>query len=622
MCGISGILSENEIINADIRNMTSALAHRGPDAEDVFINANSRVALGHRRLSVIDPTEGANQPMISSDGRFVIVFNGEIYNYRSLRKALIEVNPGIHFETQSDTEVLLYGFINWGTDLCAKLEGMFAFAIYDQSEQQLFLCRDRVGKKPLYYHYGESDFLFASEIKSLLKHPVLRGRAAVNYSAINTFLHLGYMPEPETAYVHIKKFPAGHFAFIKSGLLFKITRYSNLDSHVTEQKNWKIPEAMKTLQSTLVKAVEKRLISDVPLGAFLSGGTDSSLIVALASRLKNERMKTFSIGFREDRFDESAYARKISTILKTDHVEYQLEEAEAVAVLEKCLQHFDEPFADTSAIPMMLVSKLARREVTVALTGDGGDELFMGYGSYDWANALDKSWMQLLQGPLSFAFRTLGNDRFKRVAFLLEKVKSEEIRSHIFSQEQYFFTRKEILSMSCRAGSKVENIDYEDPAMPQRNSGEKQALYDLQHYLKDDLLVKVDRASMFYGLECRCPFLDPDVISVALNLPADYKKRDGERKWILKEMLKDFLPRELIFRQKHGFSIPLAQWMKRDLAYLIVKYLDKAMVEDIAIVKYEHVAQLKNAFRKGQHFLYHRLWVLIVAHKWLYENTR
>jgi asparagine synthase (glutamine-hydrolysing) len=258
----------------------------------------------------------------------------------------------------------------------------------------------------------------------------------------------------------------------------------------------------------------------------------------------------------------------------------------------------------------------------VALTGDGGDELFLGYGAYDWANRLDQFWVSLFQSPLSYALKKLGNNRMKRIGFLLEKVHSSEIRSHIFSQEQYFFSKSEVLSMSLKTKSGFERFNYQDPDSTHLNSAEKQALFDIQYYLKDDLMVKVDRASMFYGLECRCPFLDPQVISLAMSLPYEVKKKGQVRKWILKEILREYLPDNLVYRPKWGFSIPLGRWMKNELAYLLDRYLNEEIVEDVGIVRYSHVRNLKNSFSNGDDFLYNRLWVLIVAHKWLDEYAK
>ena len=599
-----------------------AVSHRGPDARDFFFNDTATVALGHTRLSIIDLSSAANQPMMSQDLRYVIVFNGEIYNYRSLRRDLEKLDASRKFQTNSDTEVLLHGFGEWGENMCAKLDGMFAFVIYDRQKNQLFLCRDRVGKKPLYYYHDKDHFIFASEMKALMKNPVVNAQKKVSHEALCTFLHLGYIPEPYSIYASIHKFPAGHFAFVTDDFSLHPNAFWKISSDLTK-KPWTAHEAMDQLSETLSDAVKERLISDVPLGAFLSGGTDSSLITAIASRFKTGPMKTFCIGFKESKFNENEYARRVANHLHTEHYEYILSELEAVDILETYLQHFDEPFADTSAIPTMLVSKLAREQVTVALTGDGGDELFLGYGSYDWANRLDRRWLQAVQSPVSFIFKNFGNDRLKRISFLLQKVKEGEKRSHIFSQEQYFFSRREIVNkLRVKSKNPFEMLSYNDPGSGDLNGAELQALFDIQYYLKDDLLVKVDRASMYHGLECRNPFLDHHVIGVALNIPFNLKRKGKEHKWILKQLLKEYLPDDLIYRPKWGFSIPLAKWMKNELAYLIEKFLSRNSVEEIGFVDYPYVLELKEAFAKGDNFLYNRLWVLIVAHKWLYENTR
>ncbi len=624
MCGIAGLITDTNRIDREvIVSMTGRLRHRGPDADGVFLNPDATVALGHTRLSIIDVSTAANQPFVSPDGRYVIIFNGEIYNYKALALELKSANPETHFRTHSDTEVILLSYIQWGYDVCEKLDGMFAFAIYDLDKDEVLLCRDRTGKKPLFYFAEPGLFAFASEIKSLRQHPVVRRQRGVNYDAIYTFLHLGYIPEPETSYSSIMKFPAGHFGWVRKGVPMTLSQYVREPADDAAPRRWGIEDARKELSSALMQAVTKRLMSDVPLGAFLSGGTDSSLVVAMAARDNPKAsLKTFSIGFRETKFDETASARKVASILKTDHAEHILHEEDAVAMLEETIRHFDEPFADTSAIPTMLVSKLARTKVSVALTGDGGDELFLGYGSYDWANRLKRPWLLPFQGILSSALKTFGDSRLKRVGFLLERVRASEKRSHLFSQEQYFFTRSEINSMALKGVPRFTSLDYADPDRRGLTEAEKQALFDLEYYLRDDLLVKVDRASMFYGLECRCPFLDPEVISLAHNLPYQMKKKGGERKWILKQILTDYLPPELVYRPKWGFSIPLGRWMKNELAYLIDFYLKESMVRDIGLVDYGYVKRLKNLFSNGDDFLYNRLWVLIVAHKWIYDDNR
>ncbi|MBT1702040.1 asparagine synthase (glutamine-hydrolyzing) [Chryseosolibacter indicus] len=622
MCGITGSISKKKLDSDIIMHMTNALIHRGPDAQNIFINNSATVALGHTRLSIIDLSAGANQPFKSGDGRYVIVFNGEIYNYKSVKAELIRDNGSLNFKTESDTEVILYAYARWGSKMCSKLEGMFSIVIYDNFEEQLFICRDRLGKKPLYYYHDSSCFVFSSEIKSLLKHPVVRKNICIDKETIGTFLHLGYIPEPYTIYTTIKKFPSGHFSILSSSeLSLKTEMFWEVESDVVIKPNeWSEQAAKKALLNSLEEAVEKRMISDVPLGAFLSGGTDSSLIVAIASKLCKDKLKTFSIGFKDPKFNEQEYATRVAKKLNTEHYAYELDEHEAVNLLEDYLVHFDEPFADTSAVPTMLVSKHARKEVKVALTGDGGDELFSGYGSYDWAMRLANPLVHLVQSPLGTLFNAIGSDRLKRVSRMLENVKDQQRQSHIFSQEQYFFSEKELVSELLQESTKrFYRINYHSN-FKSLNAAEEQALFDIKYYLKDDLLVKVDRASMYYALECRSPFLDQKVVALALGLPYGFKRKNGERKWILKELLKDFLPEELVYRPKWGFSIPLAKWMKGELSYLLEKYLTKEVIETCNVVRYEYVEQIKKDFKGGHNYLYNRLWVLIVMHKWLIEN--
>ena len=359
-----------------------------------------------------------------------------------------------------------------------------------------------------------------------------------------------------------------------------------------------------------------------PLGAFLSGGTDSSLVSAIATNHVSKPLKTFSIGFKESKFDESKYAREVAQKLNTDHTEYILSEQEAVGLLGTYINHFDEPFADTSAIPTMLVSQLARKEVTVALTGDGGDELFQGYGAYKWANRLDDQLFKLVRAPLRSVLILSGKSRLKRIAHILENVKADNIRSHIFSQEQYLFSQREIQDVLLKDKGNFVPFQYDDKIVSGRNliAGEKQALFDLQFYLKDDLLVKVDRASMFHALECRSPLLDHRLIEYAFSLEHSLKVREGKSKWILKELLRKFLPDQLVDRQKWGFSVPLEKWLKADLRYLIDSFLSKQTIEDIGLFQISYIEKLKKDFFSGQDYLYNRLWVLIVIHKWLKEN--
>jgi asparagine synthase (glutamine-hydrolysing) len=622
MCGISGIMSQAKVDPTVGREMTHSLGHRGPDAENIFYNEYGNLILGHTRLSVIDLSDSANQPMHSADGKLTIVFNGEIYNYQSLRKELVNLNLDIVFRTNSDTETILFAFAQWGPAMVSRLEGMFAMAIYDHSSNALFLFRDRLGKKPLFYSETPELFVFASEIKSLLKHPVVAAQKVVNMNALHKFLHLGYIPQPDTIFSGIRKFPSGSWAKKKSESRLEIREYWSAKSalkHPSTILNRDSAATKLELKSRLHASVEKRLISDVPVGTFLSGGTDSSLVTAIASQHHKGQLKTFTIGFKESKYDETNYAEQVARHLRTDHHTLELGENDAIDLVETYLHHFDEPFADTSAIPTMLVSKLARKEVTVALTGDGGDELFMGYGSYDWARRLKNPLVKTFQYPASNFLKVFGNDRLKRIGKMLERVESDRIPSHIFSQEQYFFSDRELRLLLAKPEN-YSSFSYSWNASVDLTPAEQQAIFDLDFYLKDDLLVKVDRASMYYSLECRCPLLDIQVVKIALQLSEKYKIQRGEHKWILKELLKEYLPDNLIFRPKWGFSVPLPKWLNGKLGYLIDDYLNDAVIENFGIVRKEVVKELIGKFKLGEQHLYNRLWVLIVLHKWLKEN--
>ncbi len=622
MCGIAGIYSKTNPGQAVIADMTNMLLHRGPDAHATYTSDSKTLSLGHTRLSIIDLSQEANQPMRSADDRYVIVLNGEIYNFKLVREEIKLVNPDLRFKTNSDTEVVLNAFITWGHEMVNRLEGMFAVALYDTNEKKLFLFRDRIGKKPIFYFSDPEHFVFASEIKAMLRHPVVAASNGIDQQAIHEFLHLGYIPEPKTIYRAIAKFPAGCWAEVSSDLSIKIHSYWAVNGHLEGEIVSDPRKAKEALRVKLDHAVQKRLVSDVPVGSFLSGGTDSSLVTAIASRHAYGNFKTFNIGFKDQAFDEHHYAAKVATCLKTEHYEYLLEEREAAEILETCLHHFDEPFADTSAIPTMLVSKLARKEVVVALTGDGGDELFLGYGSYTWANRLSNHFFRSIQEPLSYGLRHLGNDRLKRISELLRKVDTPGLRSHIFSQEQYFFSDEEIKNLLINT-EYYKPFAYEDPLVHRKSfsPADKQAIFDLKYYLKDDLLVKVDRASMFHALECRCPLLDSNVIEYALLLSDDLKKKRNVSKWILKEILEEYIPKDLIHRPKWGFSIPLARWLKNDFHYLLDKYLNSKTLEESGLVRADYVKKLISSFMGGETYLYNRIWILIVLHKWIKDNS-
>lgn len=619
MCGINGFITRR-FSNLQLEDMTDALSHRGPDARGNFCDNFCGVRLGHRRLSILDTSEIANQPFYSQCGRYIMVYNGEVYNFREIRKTIQE-KKGICFKTTGDTEVIIEAFAIWGKEFVHLLNGMFAIAIYDKLENCLWLFRDRLGIKPLYYYLDENVFAFASEIKGLLALKYIRNRCTVSKETVANFLHLGYPPDNTTFYEEINKFPAGAYGFIRQNDL-NVEKYWQPESHITEGTLTDEREAKSKLHKLIEESVAYRLISDVPVGTFLSGGTDSSIVTAIANKLHNKPIKTFSIGFKEAKFNEAEYARQVAEYLKTEHYEFILSEQEALAQLDHYLKVTDEPFADASLIPTLLVSQMARQHVTVALSGDGGDELFMGYGMYQWARRLlaQHSIWHRCRVPLSLMLRTIGNNKFQRVGHLLNFRADEDLKSHIFSQEQYFFTHLEIENL-LNYSSHTQRVNSSYELARKLNPMERQALYDLKNYLKDDLLVKVDRASMWHSLEVRVPLLDYRIVEFALNLDSRLKVRNGTTKYLLKQVLYEYIPPEIIERPKWGFGIPLAKWLKTDLKYLIDLYLTEEVVSEVGLLKYPEVKNLVNSFFKGKDFFYNRIWAMALLHKWYIENS-
>ena len=591
--------------------MTNSIAHRGPDADGFYMDTDCGVGLGHRRLSILDLSTAANQPMQSHDGRYFIIFNGEVYNYREIAEQL-----GIKCHTTSDTEVILEAFIQKGTSFVDLLNGMFAIVIYDSRDKVLYMFRDRLGVKPLLYYWQDGSLAFASEIKALLTLDEINKSKTTKKESIYTFLNAGYIPEPYTIYDQISKLPAGSYAVIKDAKM-DITSYWKPEDKITANLSTDFFTAKKKLNELLESSVRYRMISDVPFGVFLSGGIDSSTIAAIAQNISTESVKTFSIGVKDEKMDESEFARGVSEYLKTDHYEFMVTERESLELVDKILTSYDEPYADSSAIPTMLVSKLARQHVTMALTGDGGDELFMGYGAYVWADRLEKNkYMKTLRSPIGFALRML-NNKYKRASTLFDYADKQRIKSHIFSQEQYFFSEKELNTIlnDKYIWPLQFNEDFFQVAR-KLSAREEQALYDIKYYLRDDLLVKVDIASMQYSLEARTPFLDYRIVEFALNLDENLKVRNHTTKYLLKEVLYDYIPKYLFDRPKKGFSIPLARWLHRDLKFLVDKHLSKTSIESAGFVKYEKVRDLVKRFEKGEDFLFNRIWVLILLHKW------
>lgn len=622
MCGINGFFSPTKLFDKeDLHTMNDALRHRGPDAAGIF--EDGVAGLGHRRLSILDLSNDANQPMFSHNKRYVMVYNGEVYNFNEIANELRTLNNWqnkINFQTSSDSEVILEAFVHYGPGFVEKLNGMFAIAIYDKIEKELFLFRDRIGIKPIYYYWDGTNLLFASELKALKK--IKKIKLTVNSDAIYHFLHLGFIPAPYSIYSEISKVEAGSYIKLsKNGLEYQ--KYWLLKNCIKDTIIDNEKQASVILSDLLMSSVQYQLKSDVPFGVFLSGGIDSSLITAQAVSLSSSKVNTFSIGFEENKYNESDYARSIAKYLGTNHHEFIVSYKDAINNVENLFDAYDEPYADSSAIPTMLVSKLAKRYVTVTLSGEGGDELFLGYGAYKWAERLSRPLIKVFQQPILRLLKLTNDPKFLRAALLFEQYKTGKLQNHIFSQEQYLFSLSELNKLFIFPKGDVDLGFLEKANFSQISrltAMEKQALFDLTFYLPDDLLTKVDRASMFCSVEARVPYLDHRIIEFALNLSPKLKVKNGVQKYLLKEKLFQYIPSSYFDRPKQGFSIPLSKWLKNELSYLIEENLKKEVVEQFGLVNYNSVQELLKDFYAGKDYLYNRIWLLIVLHKWFLKN--
>ncbi|MEI8278495.1 MAG: asparagine synthase (glutamine-hydrolyzing) [Bacteroidota bacterium] len=616
MCGIAGGYSKNGINKLALQQATDTLLHRGPDAGGYFNDVSEKVFLGHRRLSIIDLSTVANQPMHSACGRYVMVYNGEVYNFNTLREKL----PQQQWKTHSDTEVILELFAAFGTECFSWLNGMFAVAIFDTLHNKLTLCRDQIGIKPLFYYWDKDTFIFSSELKAIKSYFTQSKNSSflqINKDAVPYFLHLGFIPEPHTIYKNVYKFQAASYAELNladNNLTF--STYWQPEDHFLKNPLKSEERALTQYKDLLFEAVQSQMISDVPLGTFLSGGIDSSLVTAVAANISTHKVKTFSIGFNEAKYDESEYADSVAKHLGTDHHTFKVSVDDILELIPSLLDVYDEPFADSSAFPTMLVSQLARQHVTVALTGDGGDELFQGYGMYTWANRLHKPLIRTFRKPLYYMTQMMDN-RYKRAGHLFDYPSPSRIHTHIFSQEQYCFSEKELNKLLLQPEYYFTKINQLEIYDKKGNAGEEQAFWDLKHYLKDDLLVKVDRASMQYSLESRVPLLDVKLVEMGLNIDYTFKVREGYgTKYLMKKVLYDLVPRTLFERPKRGFSIPLREWLRGPLSHLISDYLDDNTIRHCALVEPSAVQLLITKFKSGEDHLYNRIWLLIILHWW------
>ncbi|MCB5249625.1 MAG: asparagine synthase (glutamine-hydrolyzing) [Candidatus Cloacimonadales bacterium] len=623
MCGIAGIVSNTLISKKDILSMTNALKHRGPDNVgcEIFNQDNKlNIALGQRRLSILDLSSAGHQPMSSNDDRYWIVFNGEIYNFQELRKTLTAMS--YVFNSQTDTEVILNGFIEFGVEFFKKLNGMFALAIYDRQNDELVLARDRYGQKPLYYYFNGSQFLFASESKAIILHKDFKKELSMD--SLSAYLQYEYLPLDLSIYKNVKKLLPGHYLVFKN-YDYKIKQYFEISFSPYKQFNTLSEvELSKTLVMKLKKAVSSHMVSDVPVGVFLSGGIDSSIITALASELTgHKKLKTFSIGFDEKSFDESSYAEQVARLFKTDHHHETLSVSTLVNILPEIMESLDEPFADASIIPTYLLSKFTKQHVSVALGGDAGDELFAGYDpflAHYWAEKykiipkyLSKYIIENLVNSVPVSEKNMSLD-FKAKNFLKHVYKSPVMRNQLWIGS-YDFDEQNRLFLAFNGNYPLNLIE-----TPHDLSKENSLLWHYQKfYLAEDILTKVDRASMMNSLETRAPFLDNDFAEFANHLPYSVKFKGTTRKYILKKAFEGILPKSILYRQKKGFGIPLTKWIKQDLKNEISHYLSKEFVDKQSLFNYPYVYRLLHQHLKGVKDNRKQIWTLYVFQKW-YER--
>jgi asparagine synthase (glutamine-hydrolysing) len=646
MCGVVGfITSKNLVTPALVTDMASALAHRGPDDSGCWLDPAAGIALGHRRLSIVDLSPAGHQPMESRTGRYVLAFNGEIYNFQDLRRELESASGGgaIAWRGHSDTEVMLEAIGAWGLESAlTKFTGMFALALWDREERTLHLARDRLGEKPLYYGEIGGSFVFGSELKALRVFP--GPGLEIDREALARFLQFQYIPSPRSIYRGIYKLGPGAYLSVRVARVGVFTlstprRYWSIDLADAGGNGSPVDEGslVEELHALLRGSVRRQMVSDVPLGAFLSGGIDSSTIVALMQEHSPRPVRTFTIGFREQEFNEAQHAKAVARHLGTEHTEFYVTSSEAAAVIPRLPEIYDEPFADASQIPTFLVSRLTRQHVTVSLSGDGGDELFGGYPRYVFGESLwnnmrwfprwfrraasrallgpsARSWDRLLH-PIPSQLRTSVNGhRMHRLAEVLASRDFGEMYVRLVSLASY--------ADSIVLGGMAES-ECDDPGGGDANTYlNHMRRFDIEQYLPDDLLVKVDRASMSVALESRAPMLDHRLVEFAWKLPGRMLVRDGIGKWILRQVLDRYVPRELVDRPKAGFGIPIGQWLRGDLREWAEHLLEERVIREQGTLDAGAIRHMWQEQLSGKHDRQAYLWGVLMFQAWMDTEGR
>lgn len=644
MCGLAGILSISQAPTESVlSSMANAIHHRGPDDQGIWIDSSTGIGLSHARLAIVDLSPAGHQPMQSLSGRFVIAFNGEVYNHLDLRNELNQARE-FSWRGHSDTETLLAGFEIWGVEeTIKKAVGMFAIAVWDKDQKNLTLIRDRLGEKPLYFGWQNDIFFFGSELKALKAHPLFD--SSINRDAITLFLRHSCIPAPFSIYKNINKLIPGGMVTI-----------SLQDKNLSIRSYWSAADAANTgianrleqndevavdlLDDILRDAVKLQMAADVPLGAFLSGGIDSSTIVALMQAQSTEPVKTFSIGFHEEQYNEAHFAKEVAAHLGTQHTELYVKPEDALEVIPKLAKLYDEPFADVSQIPTYLVAKLARQHVTVSLSGDAGDELFCGYNRY---LLTEKIWRHLGKTPrwlrkfIASVITSVSAENINKISRIIFSVLPKKYSllgnqigdklhkgANVIVAENNFDLYRRLVSLIPNPeeyviGSHEPSSVFSEPNHLPASNIEQMMLTDIKSYLSDDILVKVDRAAMGVSLETRVPFLDHRVVEFAWRIPLSQKLRDGKGKWLLRQVLYKYVPKSMIERPKMGFGVPIAIWLRGPLKEWAEKLINEERLKKEGFLQPEPVRKLWKEHLSGQRNWQYQLWHILMFQLWL-EN--
>lgn len=597
MCGICGFVSKQNITLDQLKAMNDTMVHRGPNdsGEEIFpMKEGYQIGLAQRRLSIMDLSPKGHQPMHSPDGRVSVVFNGEIYNFKELKKELKDYP----FQSSCDTEMIVAAYLKWGIDCIQKFNGMFAICLYDRETEDVYLVRDRIGKKPLYYEVDGTNLVFASELKPIMTRQGFQRK--IRKEVLSRFLFQQYINAPESIFEHTYKLEPGSILQFRYGLI-KTWKYWDIKQvyhKMQENPVTNYHQAKEELKALLKKSVAARMIADVPLGAFLSGGYDSSLMTAIAQEEANEPVKTFSIGFKEERYNEAGYAREVADYLGTDHTELYIDEKEMFDLVESIPAYYDEPFADSSQIPTMLVSQLAREKVTVALSGDGGDEFFCGYNIYE--NVRQAQQLDFL-GGITHGFCSLPGCKQlgleQKLPFRVRVIagnRNKEAKTQFGASNYIICANQMVLGEGLSCHFPIES------SYQVSNWQIRRMLLDMDTYLPGDILCKVDRASMKYSLEARCPILDQEVMEYSFRMDHSLKYEKGNKKRILKDIAYDYIPKELLDRPKVGFGVPLDQWLRGPLKEQLTDMCSRDFLKRQGIFDADFTADMiENYLRTG-----------------------